>query len=152
MRKLSLPRKENWRSTLERELQTQMAIPHHYGGIEGHDCLTLVANLVLSFTGEDIAKQLRGRYKTKRGSIRILKRYGGDIIVDGLWEKLSKEYGFEEIDPKFAKVGDVAILYSEEGNTLGMYVSGGRYIASSYPRKPSVIFSKREDVIRAWRI
>lgn len=49
------------------------------------DCAMTLANWVRAQTGTDPAKTLRGRYRTRLGWVRIVKRAGGLVtLVDGM--------------------------------------------------------------------
>ena len=82
-----------------------------------HDCFCgWAADAVLAMTGEDIAAQWRGRYKTAKGAAGVLKRAGFDNLADGMAAVLP------EIHLSQAKLGDIAAIPDDTpfGFTLGI--------------------------------
>lgn len=67
----------------------------------------------LEITGADPAAGLRGRYKTARGALRVLKGFAGpdapDILA-GAAEKIAQTLGAPEVDKNFARRGDILLV------------------------------------------
>lgn len=79
-----------------------------------HDCALFAAGAVEAMTGIDIAAPFRGRYRTIRGGIRILRAAGhADHIA------LARVH-FAEVHKSRATPGDLAILPTEDGMALGV--------------------------------
>lgn len=76
-----------------------------------NDCCLFAANTVLATTGKDLAAEFRGKYRTKMGAARILKKHGYQSIEQLLNAKLGTP-----IAPLTATTGDVALIenYDQE--------------------------------------
>ncbi|WP_274426742.1 DUF6950 family protein [Chelativorans sp. YIM 93263] len=81
----------------------------------------LVGRVVEAVTGEDLAAPYRGRYRTYRGAVRVMREQGyhnlGDLVASML----------PEIHPSQAKIADIAAFAddTELGFSLGP-VNGDR--------------------------
>lgn len=84
-----------------------------------HDCALFAASAVDAMTGHDYAAPYRGRYKTTKGGYRILRKDGFENHV-----ALAAAH-LEEIAPAFARPGDLAVIPTDEGPSLGV-VQGER--------------------------
>ncbi|MGN6146871.1 MAG: DUF6950 family protein [Mesorhizobium sp.] len=91
----------------------------------GHDCAAgFVAGAVEAMTGEDIAAGYRGRYRTERGALGVMKRAGFTNLADVAASKLP------EIHISQARMGDVAAIPTDTpfGFVLGI-VNGEMILA-----------------------
>lgn len=70
------------------------------------DCCTFAAGAVLAITGVDAMAEFRGRYRTRIGSLRALRRIGAGSLADTLDGK------FGRIRPAFAQRGDLVMTGS----------------------------------------
>lgn len=105
-----LKRRPDWRGRLQVYLGTVAREPFAYGR---HDCALFAAGAVEAMTGVDLARGFRG-YKTEKGGIKKLRAKG---FAD---QFALLEASLREVHPAFAKVGDVAVVPSEEGPALGI--------------------------------
>lgn len=78
------------------------------------DCCTFIAGGVEAMTGVDPMAEFRGRYKTRLGAMKALKRIGGGSLETAL----TKVFG-KPISPGFGDKGDVALLGDACGLVLG---------------------------------
>lgn len=109
-------RHPSWRTRLGAYLADAARTPF----VEGrHDCALFAAGAVLAMTGKDPAARFRGRYRTTKGGLRVLRRAG---YHDHL---ALAEAHFEEVPPAFARVGDLAAVPGADGPALGV-VQGER--------------------------
>lgn len=67
------------------------------------DCCTNAAGAVLAITGRDEMAEFRGRYRTRIGSLRALRRYGAVTLEATLDQK------FGRVRPAFAQRGDLVL-------------------------------------------
>lgn len=76
-----------------------------------NDCCLFAANAVLTLTGNDLAPEFRGKYSTKVGAARALKKHGYHSIEQLLNAKLGTP-----IAPLTATIGDIALIenYDQE--------------------------------------
>lgn len=85
------------------------------------DCCLFAAAGIQALTGADLARGLRGRYRSLPGALRLLARHGG---VAGLAKTLAARYGIPAWDsPAQARRGDVVLL--EAGAGLGLVLGPG---------------------------
>lgn len=77
-----------------------------------NDCTLFGADVVLAQTGIDLAANYRGKYRTRTGGYRILKREGYVSHVNIL------EKHFEEIPVALAQIGDLGVVETETGISI----------------------------------
>lgn len=111
-------RKPGWRQRLDDYLDTVEKVPFAYGR---HDCGLFIGNAVLAMTRDDPAAEIRGRYSSHTGLIRILRKMG---FVDHIAFVASM---FKEIHPSECQIGDIAVIETENGLVLSL-VGGSRLI------------------------
>lgn len=112
-------RKDGWRNLLIAHLSRVVRLPFEMGQ---HDCALFAAGCVEAMTGADYAADFRGRYKTLKGGIRVLRKAGFDDHI-----ALAASH-FEEIAPAFAGVGDLAAVDTPDGLALGVVQGAGVYV------------------------
>lgn len=66
------------------------------------DCCAATSKVIEIQTGLDLFAEYRGKYKTEKGALKALKKYGS------IEHQLDKH--FERIDPNFMNRGDIAML------------------------------------------
>lgn len=80
------------------------------------DCAVFLADVVKAQTGEDIMHDGRGRYTTKTGALRLIKRkvgtLGGYVARAG-------------VVVERPVLGDVALFNGPEGETCGLWTPSG---------------------------
>ncbi len=79
------------------------------------DCLLTVADAVEAVTGNDPAKDIRGKYKSKTGAYRLIKSRGFDSLIVILADR------FEEVPASLAQRGDVGVFVNENGDQAAGY-------------------------------
>lgn len=77
------------------------------------DCALFAAGAVLAQTGVDLAADFRGRYRTARGSVRALRRFGAGTLEATIAARLPA------IEPAFAQRGDVVMVGGIAGVCVG---------------------------------
>lgn len=75
------------------------------------DCLMFPANIYRDVLGRDPAAPWRGRYKTRRGALRVMGRGG----VVGTIETAAATMGWPEIEVAEARVGDLGVIATQLG-------------------------------------
>lgn len=118
-----------------------MDLPFEWGT---NDCGLYIADAVKAMTGEDIAHDFRGKYKTETGAKRQLaKLYGGglDKVMDAKLER---------IEVPFVQRGDVVLFAGDLGPTLGIYFNGG--VFSSGPDGSVFLDASFDKILMAWRV
>lgn len=131
----------DWRSRLARYYEGVRKSPFEYGAT---DCACFAAGAVEAMTGVDPMASIRGRYKTVKGGLKVLRDAGAKSLVDLVARN------FEEVHPSAARVGDIAVMASDGpfGAALGV-VAGERVMAMSEAGLDSV---DRSAMTRAFRV
>lgn len=78
------------------------------------DCALFAAGAVEAMTGVDLAAHWRGRYRSVRGGVRVLRAEGyADHVA------LAAAH-FEAIPPAMAGIGDLGVVPSDTGHAMGV--------------------------------
>jgi hypothetical protein len=119
------PRKPGWRSALHLEIERHRREPFSWEA--GTDCAMFAADCVKAMTGTDPAEAFRGRYRSAEGALRAVKRAGFSDLA-GLAASVA-----EEVHPAKARVGDVALVRTDDalGYSLGIFI--GELVAVRHP-------------------
>lgn len=115
---MSIKRLPDWRARLFSLVEQKENEPFAYGT---NDCSTFGADVVNALTGVDPAAQFRGKYKTKLGGIRAIRKAGYQDQIDFL------EKNYTEIAPAFATVGDIGITSNATGDGVALCVVMGNF-------------------------
>ena len=135
---------EDWPARLGDALAAAGDRPFEYGK---HDCCLAVCDVVLAFTGADLAADFRG-YKGAAAARRILKRHGG---VVGIATAIAKRHRIPEVHPGLAQRGDVVIVDKDGDKALGIVdPTGSRVVAAA--RAGGWVTRPVAGIKRAWRI
>lgn len=137
-----MTRKEDWRSQLGAYVASVRAEPYAFGK---QDCWLFVAGAIEAMTGTDHAKKHRGRYKTARGALDIMKQAGAADMADFTGLHL------EEIEaPVFAQIGDVMAIPTDDAFGYSLGILNGEQVLVVTPNGIGV--RDRSDATRAFRI
>ncbi|MGO1079720.1 DUF6950 family protein [Inquilinus sp. CA228] len=82
------------------------------------DCTSWVADWVLARTGCDAMAAWRGRYRTRLGYRRLLRREPGGLR--GAAARSLATVGASAIDPALAEPGDVGIVLTGDGPAMAI--------------------------------
>lgn len=137
-------RKDNWCTLLDSFIKKRMDSPFKYGF---NDCCLYVCDALLKMTETDFAKDFRGKYRTKIGAARFLKKHDG---VLGIADKSFKKCNIKRVAPNFAGRGDPVLFQDAGEDLLGIISTCGRNIVSVAPL--GGVFLPRSIVTIAWRI
>jgi len=106
------------------------------------DCALFACNVVNAMTGEDPAKEFRGRYRSERGARRALRVHGKGT----LYATACHAFG-RPIPPALAQRGDVVYLDRRHGGpALGICTGGMAAFAGD-----GVVYRPMSDIRCAWR-
>lgn len=134
-----MKRTTDWRTRLIAYLADSHAAPFRPGR---HDCALFAAGAVAAMTGVDLAAHWRGRYRTLRGGLRVLR-------ADGYADHVALADAHFEVCPvAMARAGDLAAVPGPQGLALGV-VQGARV----YVLRPEGLATV--DLLtaqRAWRV
>lgn len=98
---LQLTRLPDWDRRLARMVTAHMSLPGLWGAA---DCLLTAADAVMATTGHDFAAGIRGRYKTAKGALCLLKRRGFDNVEEALASL------FPAVGALMAQRGDLGVI------------------------------------------
>lgn len=132
-------RKQNWPRIIAEEIKNLQSTPFSWGD---KDCCLAVADIIKAFTGEDLVEEFRGRYKTARGSLMALKRYGQGSIRATVDKKLPS------IPVDQAGRGDIGIVKTEAGESLAILFSNQVW-AMTYE---GMVDLPKSSLVCTWRI
>ena len=99
-------------------------------------------------TGVDPWAELRGRYTTERGALRILKKFAGGGVIE-MAEKITTDLGAPEVMPPFARRGDIGLIVSGFvgfGASLGVCLGGDVAVVTP----DGLRFLSRGSMSRVW--
>lgn len=132
-------RKENWPRIISEEIKKLQNTPFEWGK---KDCCLAVGDIIETYTGEDLASEFRGKYKTASGSVRALKRYGQGTIRATMDAKLPS------IPIEEACRGDIGLVKTEAGESLAMIFSQQAWAMA----ENGIEALPMTDLVCAWRI
>lgn len=84
-----------------------------------HDCCLFAADAVVAMSGWDPAEEFRGRYTSKVGAARVMKRAGAGG-VEGIIERGARQRGRPEVSAEYTQRGDIVIVDTEDGPAAGV--------------------------------
>lgn len=96
-----MKRQPDWRSKLGTYLNSVMEKPFNK---TDHNCALFVADTTLAMTGIDLAEPYRGKFKTYKQGLEIMRENGYDDPYDMI------EKQFTKIPVDVAKVGDIVLI------------------------------------------
>lgn len=133
---------ELMRADLVEFLRDAAAAPFAYGE---WDCAMTLANWLERQTGRDPAVELRRRYHTRRGWLRIVARAGGLVPLVG---GLALAVGMREVAADELAAGDVGVvmLPALEGGHAGAIYGAGRWVL----KLRHGLTGARLPAVRAW--
>ncbi|NWO06875.1 MAG: hypothetical protein HLX50_14620 [Alteromonadaceae bacterium] len=85
-----MKRLNDWPTQLANFLLEKQKQPFEWGS---NDCCLFAADAILAMGGRDVAKDVRGRYKTAIGAHRIMKKLGSGSLVELLTQRLGEPDG-----------------------------------------------------------
>lgn len=107
------------------------------------DCCLFAADAVIAMTGVDHAKDFRGKYTTEIGAKRLLSKKGGlETFLDTRLKVIPVDY---------VQRGDVVLIRTDTGPTLGIYWSG-RSAWMQGLDGVKLFMEIKARIIKAWRV
>jgi len=134
-------RVEDWPARLAAEIELASNRPFVWGS--GHDCMGFAGACHRAMTGDSPIDKANGEYDSARGARKALKRYGFENVEEAMASE------FEEIEPKLAQRGDMALF--ETGFGLGLGVCVGP-LAALVSESGGVAYQPMSKALRAWKV
>jgi hypothetical protein len=82
------------------------------------DCTCWVADWIVARTGQDAMGAWRGRYRSRLGQARLLRREPDGLV--GAASRGLAAIGAEPIDPPAAQPGDIGIIATADGPAMAI--------------------------------
>lgn len=138
---MTLVRHQSWPLLLEETIDRFRLMKFTWGVA---DCCLFAAECVKATTGVDFAVPYRGRYRSKRGAYKAMKRVAGG----GVTEVASHALGKPLPTTMLARRGDVVLVNTEEGPALGICVGA----KCAYLGPAGLVFLGLDVAQAAWRV
>ena len=106
-----LPRLGDWPQRLSAHCQLWNNTPHDWNGA---DCVTFAADAVLAISGVDPIEDLRGRWTTRSGALRVIKNEGFSSLSEIVASR------FEECRIDEVGRGDIVMCPGEAGEFVAV--------------------------------
>jgi hypothetical protein len=132
-------RRGDWKESLVGYLAEAARKPFAFGR---HDCALFAAGAVAAMTGVDLAADWRGRYRTERGGLRMLRAAGYRDHAE------FAAAHFSEVPVAMAWPGDLAQLDLGAVPVLGVVQGAGIYVL----RPEGIATVPLLRAVRAWRV
>lgn len=107
-----MDRKPNWEYELIRYIQRTKSVPFKVGV---HDCVMFATDCIQAMTGEDLAEDIRGKYSTPIGAVKLCKKLGYSDVSEAISGRLP--------ETSVPQPGDVAVFDDGEGYAPGILQS-----------------------------
>jgi hypothetical protein len=109
-------RSQDWPVKLANFIQSHLHAPFEWGK---NDCCLFACDWIALATGIDPAADLRGKYDSALSAARVLEPLGG---VAGVAKARCWDHGFFEGPVMLAQRGDIVLMVTDQGPTLGVCV------------------------------
>lgn len=140
-----MKRREDWPEKLAEELRASLSRKFEWGVF---DCCLFAANCIRAMTDVDVAENIRGKYKTKHGALRVVRSFGS---IEKLADAYATTGGFEEVKKEFLRRGDIVLVYVKASklptfSALGVFNGYGVFLAG----EKSLAQVPRFMVVKGW--
>jgi hypothetical protein len=108
-----------------------------------NDCCLFSCDIALAITGEDPAKEFRGKYTDRRSSVLALKKYGAGTLRDTATQIMGPEIPITR-----AGRGDFVLADQGNGTMLGVCVGE----TAAFITDGGLVFIKLKNCDTAWRV
>ena len=109
------------------------------------DCCLFVADWAVALGHPDPAADLRGRYRTERGCLRLLRREGGLAAV---FSRSAERVGRPTAEPVLGDVGLLQVLTPRGPGLVGAICAGRRWVM----RSPTGLLGLSDPPLACWRL
>lgn len=141
-----MPRVENWQAIFRQSIEDASTTPFKYGVF---DCCLFACEIVRRITGTNLAQPFIGKYTDKASADRALKDYAGGTLELACVKRMA-EVGLPEVYPEHAAPGDLVLILTKIGPSLGIVALEGQH--SYHTSHTGLIRLGRRFWARAWRI
>lgn len=114
-------RVDGWHKRFEQAVDEVKRRPFDWS--RQHDCgLGFVVHIVKAISGVDHGRGFRGKYRSSRGALLVMKRAGFDDLSDMAASRLGSE---NEIHPSQARMGDVVAFADDSPFKCALGICNG---------------------------
>lgn len=123
------------------------------------DCCLFACDAIHELTEVDLAAGFRGKYDSALSAVRGMRAFIGESadeatatsdLVEAVALKIAAEHEIQEVPVLMAQRGDVLLLDSPLGKSLGILGLRGTHVHTTGP--DGIVDIPLEDCERAWRI
>jgi hypothetical protein len=119
------------------------------------DCCLFACDAIHELTEVDLAISFRGKYDSALSAVRAMRDFVGDEhatsdLVEALAVKIAAENEIQEVPVLMAQRGDVLLVDSPSGKSLGILGLRGTHVHTTGP--DGIVDIPLEECERAWRI
>ena len=136
-----IKRLSGWEDILAERIKEADKKPYEIGV---HDCAIFAAETLALISPFDFTSVFKGKYKTRIGSLKFIKRYGKTLE-----EAVSAIIGMKSISPTLSIRGGIVIIRDKDKMEHIGICLGDR---SSFLSENGLIFVRTLDCIATWRI
>jgi hypothetical protein len=116
------------RQRLERAVLEQMASAMTRASEWGvDDCTLWAVEPIRQVLGYDPAAPGRGRYRTRRGALRVIGKGG----LPAAMRRAARRHGWRKVDPRHARAGDLGLMQIDGVYTMTLCRARGWFVARS---------------------
>lgn len=133
-------RRNDWETALGEYLAKHQNAVFVFGKL---DCALFASGAVRTMTGKDLARGLRGKYRSVAGSVRTLKGLGFDSLAALVDSKL------EAVPVSFAQRGDIVM---DASDSLGVCVGREALFVGEEDGDAGLVRLPMASWVRAWRV
>ncbi len=144
---MRVKRRGDWQSSLSAYLVNCAHRPFRYGAL---DCGLFIAGAIEAMTGDDVAWELRGTYRTRREAFDRIKNLAGAATMAAVADYIASEFNIPEIPILKAQRGDPVQLHTGRRSSLGIVAMHGTEILT--PSAAGILRLPLSLAVRAWRI
>ena len=136
-----IKRLSGWEDILAERIKGADKKPYEIGV---HDCAIFAAETLALISPFDFTLVFKGKYKTRIGSLKFIKKYGKTLE-----EAVSAIVGIKSISPTLSIRGGIVIIKDDNGMEHIGICLGDR---SAFLSENGLIFVRTLDCIATWRI
>jgi hypothetical protein len=132
---------------LQRYLDGLGEVRFQYGQL---DCCLFTCDAVMAMTGHDMAAWYRGRYRTRKEALTLIRERTGRASVKAVAMHAAQECGLEAVPVALARRGDMALIGTGSNACMGIVSLSGLDVMAVYGRQ--IVRVALRSATMAWRI
>jgi hypothetical protein len=142
-----LTRYPDWPSRLQSYLDAHRHAHFKYGDL---DCCLFSCSAIAAMAGHDLAAWFRGRYRTRKEAMQLIRERTGHTGVKAIAEYAAAECGLPSVSVSMAQRGDMVLVGRGSKAVLGIVSLLGTDVMCL--NKTGIVRVALEHATAAWRI